>query len=102
MIVEGYTEIHIGTDPKRTQIPVIRHNTLTHGYIPLVREVEAVAYTALGFMHLSFIFVNPYTSERAILQAKGCFKDAAINLTHSPIAGAAVAVVAMNSMYTCE
>lgn len=96
MTLRGNTEIY--TTDWGDKVYVNRGNTLLDGYIPVLRELQGVTWLAMGGIHTFLVFAG---GDKAVLLAKGCFKDGLINLTYSPLTGAAITALAMNTFWGC-
>lgn len=77
-----------------SHIQIQRSNTQIDGYIPVVREIEGALFLVQGAHNVFIGVLAPTTNEPAFLKGKAQLKDAAINLTQSPIMGAIGAVAA--------
>lgn len=66
-------------------IVVERNNSLTAGYVPVIRELEGVSYIVQGVANTLFGALAPMTNEPLSIRGKAQISDGLINLGASPI-----------------
>lgn len=80
------------------QVVVLRSNTYTEGYFPIVRELEGLISLIKSLDNLLSYACDPTTNERSGIIGNAQLLDAWINLGVSPITGA-ITVLFLNHIF---
>lgn len=75
---------------------VERSNTLTLGYIPVVREAQSIEKLASGIANCSLGWINPDKYRVKSIIGFYQLKDAWINLSHTPVLKSDLVVIIIN------
>lgn len=73
------------------------HNTRTHGYVPVVRELQGIAALVVGSLKCTLGMIAPVANEEMYFEGRVKLWDGAVNLIASPITWIGVGILILRN-----